>query len=87
MRFGTKRWRSGRGLTLVELVVTVSASAMGMSLLMPGLSSSREQARRQQCAINQKKIMRGYALWGNDHGGFWPPRCSPADGCVEANDV
>jgi type II secretory pathway pseudopilin PulG len=87
MRFGVKPLRNGLGLTLVELVAGVSVLAMGASVLMPALSSNREQARRQQCAINQKKIIGAYSLWGQDHGGFWPPRCAPADGCVEYNKV
>jgi hypothetical protein len=74
-------------LTLVELVAGVSVLAMGVSVVMPALSSNREQGRRQQCAINQKKIIGAYALWGQDHGGFWPPRCAPADGCEEYNKV
>jgi len=79
--------RSRRALTLIELVVTVAVAAMAVSLAAPALSTSREQARRQQCAINQKKIIKAYALWAQDHGGFWPPRCAPDDGCQEYNNV
>ena len=79
--------RSRRGLTLVELVVAVAVAAMTVSLAVPALSTSREQARRQQCAINQKKIIKAYALWAQDHGGFWPPRCAPDDGCTLAKNV
>jgi hypothetical protein len=72
---------------MVELLVTITTGALALSLLAPMLSNAREQARRQQCAINEKKIINAYALWAQDHGGFWPPRCAPDDGCTLVNDV
>ena len=47
-----------RGFTLVELLVVVTVIAVLMGLLLVGVNSAREAARRTQCINNQRDIAR-----------------------------
>ena len=63
---------SKRGFTLIELLVVISVIALLMAILMPALSSAREQGRRVVCASNQKFTGLGLQLYANDNNGRFP---------------
>lgn len=59
--------RNANGFTIVELLVTISIAALLMGLLMPGLRSAREGARRIQCGSNLRQIGTALYLYGIHH--------------------
>jgi prepilin-type N-terminal cleavage/methylation domain-containing protein len=53
------------GFTLIELLVVMSIIALLVSILLPGLSSARQMAKRAQCMSNMRQVtiaMSGYVL-------------------------
>ncbi len=53
------------GFTLIELLVVMSIIALLVSILLPGLSSARQMAKRAQCMSNLRQVaiaMSGYVI-------------------------
>jgi prepilin-type N-terminal cleavage/methylation domain-containing protein len=56
--------RGARGFTLIELLVVISIIALLMAIMLPALSSAKEQGRRGYCLANLRSIVQaatGYA--------------------------
>jgi prepilin-type N-terminal cleavage/methylation domain-containing protein/prepilin-type processing-associated H-X9-DG protein len=63
--------------TLIELLVVVAIIAVLISILLPSLSSAREQARNVQCLSNLKSISGGVSLYANEYRGMLPGPLHP----------
>jgi len=60
----TKRGR--RGFSLLELIVVISVTSLLAGLLMPALSSVRENARRVMCGSNQRQLGQAITMYSAD---------------------
>lgn len=59
--------RPGRhGFSLIELLVVISIIAVLVGILLPVLSSAREQARRGVCKSNLRQLGISYAVYASD---------------------
>ncbi len=79
------RGRTKRGFTLVEVLVVIAVIAILASLLLTGVHSATETARRTACISNLRQIGAGIALYASDNSGLIPygpkapPFTSPGD--------
>lgn len=68
--------KSGRGVTLVEMLVVIGIIGYLIALTVPMLSQARAAAVRTQCAANLRQI--GYAteMYAVENGGWIPRDCT-----------
>ena len=66
-----------KGFTLVELLVVIAIIALLMSILMPALSKTRQQAKEVVCQSNLRQWGNVFAMYVADNDGKfnrgWPP--------------
>jgi len=64
--------RQGLAFTLVELLVVISIVALLVAMLLPAVTSAREQARRTICKSNLRQIGIGCKAYVTDNNGRYP---------------
>lgn len=57
------------GFTLIELLVVITVIAVLVAILLPALSSAREQGRRMVCLGNLRNLQLAWHAYANDHDG------------------
>ena len=61
-----------RGFSLLELIVVISITSLLMGLLMPTLSSVRENAHRVLCGSNQRQLGQSITMYTGDRRNHLP---------------
>jgi len=74
-----------RGFTLIELLTVIAIIAILSAILIPVLSSTREQARMAHCTSNLRQLGFGIQLYAAEHDDNTPPFQHPGSGLFVHN--
>lgn len=73
MRYRRTNTGMRSGVTLIEVAVAIGILGLLASILLPAVQSSREAARRTQCATNLKQVITAYHEYEEVYGEFPGP--------------
>ena len=63
---------SGRGFSLIELLVVITIVTVMIAMLLPSLGAARETAKSMQCMSNQRQKGHAWTYYGLDWRGSLP---------------
>jgi len=78
--------RARRGLTLIEVIVSIGIVAILLGILAPALSRSRESARRVACLANLHSFGQAIQMYREDHDGALPFARAPYTLAIDEPD-
>src|SRR5215831_1749352 len=61
------------GFTLIELLVVLASVAIVVTMLLPAIAGTRQNAQVVQCLINQKRLAAGWIMYARDQNEFLVP--------------
>lgn len=68
-----RRFHSQAGLTIPELMITLSLIAVMMAIALPALGRAREAVLRTYCMNNMRELGRIFIMFSDDNRGMFPP--------------
>ncbi|MGO8698075.1 MAG: prepilin-type N-terminal cleavage/methylation domain-containing protein [Limisphaerales bacterium] len=66
------RCKSGEGFTLIELLVVIAVIAILAALLLPALSTAKQQAIRVDCENNERQQLLAFTIYASENKDFLP---------------
>ncbi len=66
--------KTGRGFTLIEMLVVVGIIAILASLLLPALARAKAKANQTKCLNNIRQLDMALTMYAADHDGEYPAR-------------